>query len=183
MPLPTLLFLAFATGIAAAITGRTELRVSPRPALLSRTFAAFVVFSVLALVPVAVYFYVFHGDWFLLYLVDVRRIPSAVALLGFVVLAAVGALGFVLGAGLVRNQREKSAGVVTGLAVLGAGAVVLVAPERLRVVGSYAQYRGRFGLEPFGSGPLLQGTMVMGGLLLLGLLFLLVRIHLGNRRV
>jgi len=182
LPLPTLLFLAFASGLAAALGARAELRVSPRPAMLTKSFGSYMLFAGLVLVPVSAYFYVFHGDWFLLYLVDVRRVPSALALLGFLLEAGVGAAGFSAGAVLVRSQRETIGGALTGLAVLGALAVVVVARERLRVVGSYAQFEGGFGLDPYGSGALWQGTAVMTALLLVGLGWLLARLHIGSRR-
>jgi hypothetical protein len=174
---------SFASGVAAALAGRVELRISPRPALLTRVFGAYLLFAGLLLIPVSVYFYVFHGDWFLLYLVDVRKIPSAVALLGFLIEMALGASGFLAGAGLVRSQRDTAAGVLLGLAVVAAGAVVPAAVDRLALVGSFAQYQGGFGLEPYGSGPLLQGTLVMGLILLVGLGFLLLRIHMGGRKM
>lgn len=183
MPIPTLFLLAFACGVAAAIASRKELKVSPRPALLSRGFGALVLFLVLVLVPVTVYFYVFHGDWSLLYLVDVRAIPSAVALIGFVVEALVGAAGFATGAALVRGQREALAGVLTGGVLLLGGALVALMRDRLAVVGSFAQYRGGFGLQAFGDGPVLSGALAMGLILALGLAYLLIRLEFGSRRV
>ena len=182
MPLPTLLCLGFASGVAAALAGRSELRVSPRPALLTRSFAAFALFAGLVLVPVSVYFYVFHGDWFLLYLVDVRQIPSAIALVGFALEVAVGAAGFAAGGALVRSQREALAGGAAALALVLAVAVIVAGRERLAVVGTYAQFTGDFGLEPYGSGALLQGTIVMTVILGLGLAYLLLRLHYGGRR-
>ena len=182
MPLPTLICLVFATGIAAALAARVELRVSPRPPLLTRSFAAFAVFTMLVPVPVGVYFYLFHGDWFLLYTLDVHGIPSALALLGFLVLGTIGALGFAVGASMVRGQRETLGGILVGLAVLAAGAVAVVARDRLGVVGTFAQYEGGFGLEAYGGGPLLQGGIVMGAVLLLGIVFLVWRLHLSGRR-
>ena len=182
MPLPTLICLAFATGIAAALAGRVELRVSPRPVLLTRSFMAYVVFASFVLIPIAVYFYVFHGDWFLLYMVDVARVPSALALLGFVCLIAIGAAGFMLGSVMVRSQRDTLAGMLAALAILASGAVVLVARERLEVVGTFAQYRGQFGLEEFSEGPLLQGALLMGTLLAIGSVGLIARLHVSGRR-
>lgn len=182
VPLPTVLFLAFATGIAAALAGRTELKISPRPALLTRSSLAFLIFDFLVLVPASAYFYVFHGDWFLLYVLDVRRIPSALALVGFVVQGLLAASGFALGAGLVRTQRETIAAGLVGVSlVFGVGAA-LAASDRLAVVGSFAQYRGNFGLVSFLDGPLLLGTITMCGIIAAGLAFLLVRIWTGARR-
>lgn len=182
MPMPTLLCLALASGVAAALAGRSELRVSPRPALLTRSAAAYGLFAGLVMVPVSIYFYVFHGDWFLLYLVDVRRIPSAIALIGFILEILVGAGGFAAGAALVRGQRERAAVVLGSLAGVGAIAVVIAGRDRLAVVGSYAQFHGGFGLEPWGSGVLLQGTLAMTLILAIGLTYLLVRLHMGGRR-
>ncbi len=182
MPLPSLLCFAFAAGIAAALAGRVELRVSPRPALLTRSFGAFAIFEILVLIPIAVYFYVFHGDWFLLYLLDVRVVPSALALLGFCVLGLFGALGFFVGANMVRHQRE-GIGLALMLLSLGAGgAVVALARDRLAVVGTLSQFQGGFGLEPFVDGPVLQGAVVMGAILLVAFLSLLYRIRVSGRR-
>jgi hypothetical protein len=175
------LFLAFGMGAASALAGAHELRLTPRHALLSGSFGAFAAFLVLLVLPVSVYFYVFHGDWFMVYLVDVARIPSALALCGFMLEIGVGVLGFLVGASCVRNQR--SAWVVyllIGVGLVAIGSLV-VAPERLVLVGSYRQYQGRFGLTKYG-GPLLQGALLMGSILALGATFLVLRIRHGTSR-
>jgi hypothetical protein len=181
LPFTTLLLLGFGVGAAAALAGAAELRVSPRPALLSDSFGAFAAFMLLLLLPVSIYFYVFHGDWFMLYTVDVRRIPSALALLGFAVELAVGLLGFGLSALCVRNARTSWALAIVVVCALAAVSVVLLCPERLRLVGSFRQYRGGFGLARYG-GSLLQGALAMGSLLLAGAVFLIVRIRRGQAR-
>ena len=84
MPLPTLICLVFATGIAAALAARVELRVSPRPPLLTRSFAAFAVFTMLVPVPVGVYFYLFHSYFLLLSSFVVSRYITFVLALVFV---------------------------------------------------------------------------------------------------
>jgi len=168
-------------GAAAALAAEHELCLSPRPVVLSDSFAAFAAFMLLLLLPVSVYFYVFHGDWFMLYLVDVRRVPSALALFGFLTELAIGLFGFALAAACVRNQHNSW--VMTTLAgcVIGAAAVVAVCPDRLRAVGTLRQYQGGFGLAPYG-GALLQGALAMGGLLVVGGAFLLFRIRRGQTR-
>jgi hypothetical protein len=170
------------SGLAAALAGRQELRTSPRPVPLTRSFFAYVSYALLVVVPISVYFYVFHGDWFLLYAFDVSQIPSAIALVGFAVQAGLGALAFLLGAVLVRNQHEVIAGAVLGtLVVVGAG-IAIAYTDRLAQVGSYAQYHGQFGLEPFESGPLLTGALAMAAIALFGLVFMLVRLWQAGRR-
>lgn len=182
VPLPTLLSLAFGTGVAASVAARAELRISPRPALLTRSFAAYFVFAVLVLVPVSAYFYVFHGDWFLLYMVDVRRVPSAIALVGFMLEVAVGAAGFVVGSNLVRSQREGAAVGLAALTVAAGVALAFLVVDRLAVVGSFAQYRGGFGLVPFGQSAVLHGAIAMGLALIAGLTILILRLYAGSRR-
>ena len=181
MPLPTLVFLAFGIGLSAALLGAAELRISPRHALFSSSFKAFALFLVLLVVPVSVYFYVFHGDWFLLYSVDVRRVPSALALLGFVAEAGLGVLGFMLGSAFARAQRMGAGYAIAAACAPLAVAVAFVWPERLRSVGTFAQYRGDFGLTPYG-GPLMQAGIAMGCVLAVGASFLLVRIRAARKR-
>ena len=179
--MPPLIAFALLTGLSAALAGRQELRMSPRPILLTRGFLSYLSYACLVLVPVSVYFYVFHGDWFLLYTVDVSQIPSAMALLGFVAEAALGALSFVLGAILVRNQREMLVGILAGAGALAGSITVFLNVERLGQVGDHAQFEGQFGLEAFEDGPLLTGALVMGGILLIGFVFLLVRLWMSGR--
>jgi hypothetical protein len=182
VPLPTLICVAFATGVMAAIASRTELRLSPRHAMLTNGFGAYVIFASLVLVPVSVYFYVFHGDWFLLYLFDVQRIPSAIALLGFVLEAGIGALGFGAGAALMRSQRDTIAGVMAVVAVLIGIGVPLAMRERLAVVASFAQFEGGFGLTPFTEASLLPGAIAMSLILTTGLVLMLVRLVMSSGR-
>jgi hypothetical protein len=181
MPFPTLAWIAFGVGIAAALLGGSELRLSPRHALLTSSFKAYALFLCLVLLPASAYFYLFHGDWFLLYSVDVRRIPSAVALVGFMLEGGLGAIGFVLGAALARNQRPGLGYLLVGMSALLAATLVVLCRDRLTVVGTFAQYKGDFGLRPYG-GALLQGGLALGLLLLYAATYLLIRIHLACRR-
>lgn len=181
MPLPPLLILVVVSGLAAAIAGRFELRQSPRPIALTRAFSSYLSYALLVVVPISVYFYAFHGDWFLLYLFDVSRIPSAIAMVGFFVQAGLGMLGFMLGAVLVRNQRETLVGIMIGVLVIAAAVVLFLYMDRLSQVGTYAQFHGQFGLEAFEDGSLLTGALAMGALGLAGLGFLLTRLWMSGR--
>lgn len=182
MTLPTVVALAFMVGALAALAGRAEIKLSPRHPLLTRSFAAFLIFACCVLVPISVYFYVFHGDWFLLYAMDVREIPSAIALVGFVLEVLVGVLGFAAGAALLRSQREGLVGVLAGAALLVAAAVPLLLRDRLSRVGSFAQWNGGFGLVDFTAGPILVGTLLMWAAFLAAAGFLLGRLWVGERR-
>lgn len=180
MPLPTLVFVAFGVGVASALLGGSELRDSPRHAILTGSFKAYAMFLALVVLPASVYFYVFHGDWFVLYAFDVRRVPSALALLGFVVELGLGVSGFALGSMLARTQRTSLGFITVGASLIAAGASIVTFRERLAVVGTFAQYRGDFGLRPYG-GPLMQAGLIMGLALLYGAAYLLVRIRVAAK--
>ena len=136
----------------------------------------------LVLVPVSAYFYVFHGDWFLVYWLDVAAIPSALALVGFALQAGFGVAGFAFGATLVRVQRDSlAAGLAIASAAAGLGVLVPVA-DRLGRVGTYLQFHREFGLTDYGSGPVFQGTLAMGALLCMGIGYLFYRLHASGQR-
>ncbi len=181
MPLLTQLLLTFATGLAAALAARADLRVSPKPAAFSRAFLAYLLYAGLVLIPASIYFYVFHGDWYLLYLVDTVRVPSAVALVGCGFEFGLGAGGFLLGASMVRSQRESWLGAAIAVSVGLSGVVIALGQQRLSVVGTFVQYQGDFGLAAYG-GALLQGTLWMTLWMGLGLGYLLYRLGPGGRR-
>jgi len=181
LPIPTQLLFTFASGVLVALAARADLRGSPKATVLSHAFAAYLLYAGLVVVPASLYFYIFHGDWYLLYLVDSQRVPSALVLLACLLEVGLGAGGFLLGAAFVRNQREPWAGAVVGVtASLGAAAIPL-AHQRLSVVGTYAQFHGDFGLSPFG-GVLLQGVVCMTLWSLAGLSLIAYRISTGAPR-
>jgi hypothetical protein len=181
VPFPTFLLLALAIGVAAALAAAERLRFNPRPVLLSGSFAVFAMFLGLLFVPVSAYFYIFHGDWFLLYLVDVQKIPSALALLFFVLEACMGVLGYLMGAALARSQNMATGAAIAGVCLAASVGVLFAFPGRLSVVGSYAQYHGDFGLASYTASAVVQGAVPMGGLLLAGTAFLLIRLRVKRK--
>lgn len=181
MPLPSLVLFTFVSGLLAALAGRADLRVNPKPIARSPAFFAYLFYPALVLVPVSLYFFVFHGDWYVLYLLDTARVPSALVLVACLCEVGVGALGFWLGGLLIRAQREQWAGVLVGVVGSLGLAVVPLAYRRLSVVGSYAQFQGDFGLEPYG-GALLHGSLWMTLWLLVSLGFLVYRLGPGAQR-
>jgi hypothetical protein len=176
VPLPPLVALTLISGLAAAIAGREDLRASPRHVALTSAGLAYASYALLVLMPVTTYFYVFHGDWFLLYLLDVSRIPSAAALLAVAAQGALGMAAFVAGALLVRAQRERW--LWAGIASAGLLGVGALAPGlgRLGQVGSYSQFHRNFGLRPF-DGPILAGSVAMTSVALFGLAVLILRLR------
>ena len=106
----------------------------------------------LLLLPVSLYFYVFHGDWFMLYTFDVRRVPSALALFGFAVELAVGLLGF-RAAPRVRAHVARELGDRRGGRVRCACSHErrVRVPRRLRVVGTFGSTKAVSGSRATGA--------------------------------
>ena len=181
MPIPILAFLTLSVGAAAAVVARYELRATPRPVALTRGFQAYLIFGCLIIGPLSGYFYYFHGDWSLLYVLDTERVPSAVALIAIVGQIAVGAAIYYVAAAALRAHRDSVALGLVAAGVAGAGLVYLVARARIGVVGTYAQYHGDFGLQPYQETAALMGGIAMGLLLTLATATLLGRIYWAGR--
>lgn len=150
VPLLACVLLNFAVGVAAALAGARELRASPRAAHQTLAFRAVLVYDALIAIPIATWLVARFTDWTLSYAVDSARVPSLV--LAFFVLAhgAAALAGFGLGARLLRDHRAQALPVL----IAAAGFVLLVglviARHPLGVVGTFAQYRGGFGLRGLG---------------------------------
>ncbi len=161
MPLLFLLFITFATGALAAHAGREEVRHSADPMWRMEAFLAYALFVGLALIPTALYFYVFHGDWFLFYGVDTGRSPWVWGMLVLVAVAGVAALGFRLSAALCRADREVAVRRIAGGALVFALGVWPLAWGRLSLVGSYRQFTRDYGLTGYFSSAAFYAGFVM----------------------
>jgi len=181
VPIPILALLTIAIGAAAAYAARYELRSSPRSVVLTRGFQAYLIFAALVLGPLSTYFYYFHGDWSLLYSIDTESIPSAVALVVIALQVAAGAGVYFLAAAALRAHRDGRALALVATGLLGAAVMYLAGRSRMVVVGTYAQYHGDFGLQPYEETSVLMGGIVMGMLLTLSTATLLGRIYWAAR--
>jgi uncharacterized membrane protein YciS (DUF1049 family) len=103
-----------------------------------------------------------------------------VALLGFVAQTGVGVAGFSMGSMFARTQRTTLGFAVALASAIAAIAVVILCRDRLAVVGTFAQYRGDFGLSSYG-GSLMQASLIMTSALIYGAVYLLVRIRIASK--
>ncbi|MBT8451185.1 MAG: hypothetical protein KJO40_04370 [Deltaproteobacteria bacterium] len=161
MPLLFLLLIAFATGALSAYAGRDELRHSSDPVWRMETFLAYALFVTLVLVPTTIYFYAFHGDWFLFYWVDTARAPWFWGLMGAALLLGAALLGFWIGLALCRASRDLATRRITIGSVLMALAVWPLAWSRLSVVGSHRQFSRDYGLTTFFASPAFYSGLAM----------------------
>jgi len=146
-------------------------------------WSAYACFELILLLPVTIYFYVFHGDWFLTYFISSGEIPSAVALVGFLIQIGLGAVGFWLGLRLVRSEQRSLGWMCGGVVCALLLAIFWMIQRRVRWVGSYEQYQGKYGLVFFGENAgLVWGAVILGLLLVVGygyLILHLIRIRRG----
>lgn len=161
LPLLFLLFVAFATGALSAYAGRDEIRHSGEAMWRMEAFLAYGLFVGFVLLPTVIYFYVFHGDWFLFYWVDTRRAPWVWGLLAVLLLLGASFAGFRLGAAFCRASRDVAARRVTVAAVLMGLAVWPLAWQRISVVGSHRQFTRDYGLLGFFSSPAFYSGLPM----------------------
>jgi hypothetical protein len=169
LPLLFLLFIAVAAGVLAARAGLDEVRHSSDPVWRMEAFLAFALFVGFVLLPTSVYFYVFHGDWFLFYWVDTGRAPWVWGLLMASLVLGASSLGFVLGASLCRASRDVAARRFAIGATIVALAVWPVGWARLSVVGSYRQFTRDYGLVEFFASPAFYSGLAM--LVVIGVAF------------
>lgn len=182
MPLPIVIMLAFVLGLAAAFASRVTLRLRPRSPLLSQSFAAFVIFMALIFVPSSLYFYIFFGDWFLLYLVDSARIPSALALLAFLGLIGLGTAGFSVGAAMTRAHHDGWCLALMLLVLLVGTASLIPVYDRVAWVGSLLQFRAHSGVEPYLHSSAWYAAIFVAAVLSVGSTYLLVQLVRHARR-
>jgi hypothetical protein len=124
-------------------------------------FLAYALFVGFVLLPAVIYFYAFHGDWFLSYWVDTGRAPWVWGMLAVLFLIGAASLGFWLGAALCRASRE---GAVRRIAVSALFIAVAVWPlgwDRLSAVGSYRQFTRDYGLVTFLASPAFYSGLAM----------------------
>lgn len=138
------------------------------PAREARGARVVALFALLVFAPACAYFLVFAGDWSYAYLVDARRVPSAIEL----VLVAADGAAVVAGFVLARRRlaaRAFGAAIALVAAPLGVALVAaLVLAPRLAVEGTYAQFHGDYGTRPLVGGPVGIAVVWMGAVVAIG---------------
>lgn len=171
MPGPIAPLVGFVIGVALAWAAGDELARSHASPVGSRSLVVVALFATLVFAPIASYFLAFDGDWAFAYLLDTRRVPSAVELALVLVDAASVPLGFVVAASRARARRLAAlSSMAIPPSLVAFAAVVAVAP-RLAIQASYAQFHGDFGTRPVAGSPLGYGLLWMDALLVAGALF------------
>ncbi len=168
MPLPFAIPVGLLLGITLAWLARAELAKSDVPLMLSRPFLITLGLAALLFAPVVGYFAAWHADWAYLYVIEPRRIPSAVDLALVLLAASQLPIGFAIAAPWALAKRQAHFLRATGAL---AGAIVVacaVFARRLTVSGSYAQIHGGFGSVVVGKSALGRGILLSWVALALG---------------
>lgn len=154
MPAPFAFLVAFVLGATLAWFARVELARSEAPLVLARPFAIAGGLAVFVFAPVIGYFVAFHGDWAYLYLVEFRRVPSAVDLLLVVLATAQIPIGFAIAAPLARSKQSSRLLVLVAILLAMLTVVSVVAMRRLGTSASFTHFHKGFGAVPIGRSPL-----------------------------
>lgn len=143
MPLPFLFPAAVVLGMCHALFAERALRHAGQERML---FAA-ALFGAAIVLPVEAYLLHDYADWAYLYLLEPRRIPSAIDLILLLLAAATVPAAAWLGARwLAQDTKYRVLRTVLGL---GTSSLVvgLIAWRRLTHFGTHAQYTGNYGLR------------------------------------
>jgi hypothetical protein len=151
VPLVACVLVNFAIGIAAALAAARELRASPRAAHQTLAFRAIVLYDALIAIPIATWLIARFTDWTLSYTFDSAHVPSLALAICVLLHGLAAVAGFGLGARLLRDHRPHLLPLLLAACAFAFVVGLVVARHRLGVVGTFAQYRGRFGLRGVGS--------------------------------
>jgi hypothetical protein len=168
MPGPLAPLIGFSLGVVFAWAASEELHRSAAAAIGSRALVVIALFAGLVFAPVAAYFLAFETDWAFAYVIDARRLPSAVHLALALCDVASVPVGFVLAAPRARARKLLPLlllGLLPSLLVLGC---VVAAAPRLATQATYAQFHGNFGTRSVAGSPLGYALLWMNGVLVLG---------------
>lgn len=148
--MPALLapFFGFSLGVFFSWASADELARGIGPLVVARPFAIVTLFALLGFVPALGYFLAFAADWSLAYVVDTRRVPSALLLLAALGGGASVLAGFALGARQVRARRFVSLLPLMTVPLAAAAVLLAVFARNLALHGSYVQITRQLGAEP-----------------------------------
>jgi hypothetical protein len=110
--------------------------------------ARLALFGLLTFLPIHAFFLMRYGDWSYAYLGPSSRVPSALELLLLVFVTGLLLVGHEL---LVRARATQRGPLLRGICGAGLGVMLLlvvVLGRRWGTLGTYAQYKGAFGLRP-----------------------------------
>jgi hypothetical protein len=168
MPAPIGPLFGFVFGVAFAWAAGSALARSRPTRPLGRAVALVLLFALAVFAPACAYFVAFEEDWAWLYLLDARRLPSAIDLA--LVLADVAAVlgGFFATLSIARQRRLLPLLATGAVPAAIAVATILWALPRLSTVATWAQFHGDFGTRAVAGSSLGWALLWMNGLVLAG---------------
>jgi hypothetical protein len=169
MPGPLAPLIGFALGVAFAWWARDELARSQSVAGIgTRSLVIATMFATFVFAPIGAYFLAFEADWSYAYLIDTRRIPSAIQLALVLVDAASVPIGFAVAASYARSRKLVPVLTLGICPIVFTLACIAVTAGRLGIQASYAQFHGDFGTRPIAGSSLGYALLWMDALLVVG---------------
>lgn len=165
--LPAPLF-GFSLGVLFAWVARDELARVSSARFGARALPIVTLFACLVFVPACGYFVTFATDWSFAYLIDGRRVPSAVLLLLVLLDGASVIAGF---ASASESARQRKLGPVLRLGLLpiaAALAIVAALLRRLSLYGTFSQVGRAISVPSITGSPVGYAVLWFGACVLLG---------------
>ena len=160
MTIPGFIIVSLLAGASVSFAARVQIRNLQRPVFANRYFGALVLFQAMILLPAGAYFQTFYGDWSWMYLLDTRALPLGLSVMAVFAYPVAGTMGFLVGYFSARSNSDWVTGMFMAVQGLGLLGLIVIANEKLLVVGSYDQYHRNVGLTPLTGSSLLPSVLL-----------------------
>lgn len=158
MTIPGFIVMNLLLGSSVAFSAHMQIRTMQRPVSYNRYFNALMLLEALVVVPAGIYFAAFYPDWSWMYLVDTRTLPTGTIVMAIASYPVAAGLGYLVGYFSARSASDWVTVVFMVFVVLSLGGLLVMAGDKLGVLGTYEQYHRNVGLKAFSESSLLPSA-------------------------
>jgi hypothetical protein len=158
LTIPGFIVVNLLLGASVAFAAHTQIRTMQRPVSYNRYFNALMLLEALVVVPAGIYFAAFYPDWSWMYLVDAAYLPTGTSVMAIAAYPVAAALGYLVGYFSARSASDWVTVVFMVFVLLSFGGLLVMAGEKLSVLGTYEQYHRNVGLKAFAESSLLPSA-------------------------
>ena len=162
MTIPGFIVMNLLLGSSVAFAAHLQIRTMQRPVSYNRYFNALMLLEMLVVVPAGIYFAAFYPDWSWMYLVDARSLPIGISVMAIASYPVAAGLGYLVGYFSARSASDWVTVIFMLFVVLSLGGLLVMAGEKLAVLGTYEQYHRNVGLKAFTESSLLPSVALAG---------------------
>lgn len=158
MTIPGFIVMNLLLGSSVAFSAHLQIRTMQRPVSYNRYFNALMLLEALVIVPAGIYFAAFYPDWSWMYLVDARGLPTGTSVMAIASYPVAAGLGYLVGYFSARSASDWVTVIFMLFVVLSLGGLLVMAGDKLAVLGTYEQYHRNVGLKTFTESSLLPSA-------------------------